>query len=457
MDRSNHRNSNIILCPHCNQMMNAKDKYCKSCGYVVSTKKHVNHQQLHFGQKKLSDAKLKEEVNGEGYHQELTKKIIIIRQILNIIFLFMGIVCFFMILLPIFSNDNLYSYTQIISNNYSFKIPELFKLSQSSNFITIIKSIIEYSKINNNILNPSMMFFIYDFVILIAIISLVSIGILSIVLSIRSLFFYKANIYSKKIVGVVLAISLIMIIVLNCYGFGPFFLTLICSSYLIFLYIGGIISKEKPLIVRQLVHKSICCGIIIFILLVSSIGIVNLNIITGANLYNYTSDTSSNMVASSYMRCRGIFVEFMQFVQCSSGDVTFSKVSFLMNVLCLVFHVVSNFLAIFAFVSLLKSLSMQSIKFPVKRIFISTLSFYAFSVSLIIFNKLVNEVSLNNYIAEIGHGVFEQFSNSKKNELRLAYDVFTLSPSFIIAMLFYLPFSIYAIIAKRICLKKAIY
>ena len=113
MDRSNHRNSNIILCPHCNQMMNAKDKYCKSCGYVVSTKKHVNHQQLHFGQKKLFDAKLKEEVNGEGYHQELTKKIIIIRQILNIIFLFMGIVCFFMILLPIFSNDNLYSYTQV--------------------------------------------------------------------------------------------------------------------------------------------------------------------------------------------------------------------------------------------------------------------------------------------------------------------------------------------------------
>lgn len=459
---NNEKNQQIILCPHCNSLMNAKDQYCKSCGYVIKSS-NEKAQNLHFGRKKLSKAT--NNSDGEEYKQELTKRIVLMRQILNGLFLLIGIICFFMFLLPLFSSNNIYTYVNNVSgegnNLYNFALPECFKLSGHSNLITIIKSIVDYNAIKSPGINVSFMMFVYDYIILDAIVALFVIGVISIIFAIRSIFFYKANIYSKKIVGVTLTISLLMILALDCYGFGPILLAVVSGIYLVVLYIGSVISLEKPFLPRQLIHKSICCALLLTLLLLATFSAANLNVIKGANLYNgstINAIANQDPLNSHIVKCRGLFLELMQFVHTTSGDQTFTSFAVLMNVLCLVFHVLFLCFGTFSFVSLLKSLSRQSIGFPVKRIFVSCLVFFAFSASLVIFNQLVNEVSLNNYITtEIGQINYDQLTNAQKDEIRLACDVFKLRKGFIFVMIMYLPLSIYAFIAKSICLKKTIY
>ena len=94
-----------------------------------------------------------------------------------------------------------------------------------------------------------------------------------------------------------------------------------------------------------------------------------------------------------------------------------------------------------AIVSLLKSLTNQSVRFPLKYIVVSTIAFYLFVASTISFNSLVNDAAHDYYISHLSNGI--DFETPK---------VYTLSASMIISIILNLPVCIYCGIARKICL-----
>mgnify|MGYP003302812268 CR=1 FL=1 len=85
-------------------------------------------------------------------------------------------------------------------------------------------------------------------------------------------------------------------------------------------------------------------------------------------------------------------------------------------------------------------------------IIISTVTFYIFSIVLIMFNQLVNDAAFYSYLQEIG-SVSDTLTGDEIAILKDANRVFMISPRLIIAMVLYLPTCIYSIIARNQCLK----
>lgn len=445
----------IISCPRCKSFVVEGDTCCNSCGYAFANERKKNIvTKLRFGKRKPSVAVNVIDENSVEYKQEQTKRIKVLKIVYNYLFLLIGVMAIFMVVLPIFSKVNVWTQASNMSQTYGFELKDYFKLSNKSNFITIVRILTSFKNESDKILNPSYLMFMYNFLIFILLISVIIIGIFTLIFSLKALIFKIQYVYSKRIVSALLTISLLMIFGLNCYGVGPILLAFLCTSFLVFLYVGGILSGEKVFITRHIIHKSICFVAIMLILFFSSFGLINLNATLGERLYNFAPIAeASTDLAPKYVACKGVFLEIMQFVQCSSGDKGFTNVTFAFNILSLIFHAGYLVLGIIACVSILKSMSKQNLKFPVYKMIVSTIAFYAFSISLIVFNKLVNEAVLNKYINEVGVIRYNALPKEQQNSIRFANYVFTLRPGFIISMIVYLPSCIYAIIARKICLK----
>ncbi len=446
-DKTEEKNNKVIFCPRCHQKMNAKDKYCKSCNYVIRKDHRIQKAKLRFGKEKASEVLMSDDYKQENMMQNYT-----LRKLYYLFYLLVGVLSFFMIFIPLFSSNNIYTSSLEISKMYNYNIDEAFQLKSGSNLITLIRSISLYSKNNSHVLNPSYLLYGYEILVLMVTLIIVALGAVLIILSINGIFTGRLNKFYKRIVGAILAISMLMLFALNCYGVGPILLFIVCIGCLVFLYIGELMSKEKEFVLRHLIHKSVCFVLLIVLLSLSNFGLVNLNVTTGSSLYNFNV-VSTNLVPNN-LTCKGVFLEFIQFIQCSSGDDHFTKVTFTMNILSFVFHAIYLIFTIIACVSLLKSLSKRSIRFPISQIIVSTIAFYAFCGTLIVFNQLVNEASLNSYINNIGLGNYQQLTVIERNNIKEANEIFNLKPGFIISMILYLPVCIYTIIARKICLKK---
>ena len=112
------------------------------------------------------------------------------------------------------------------------------------------------------------------------------------------------------------------------------------------------------------------------------------------------------------------------------------------------------FFIVFAIVDLLKSLSKQNVKFPIHFIIVATIGFYAFASFAIVFNQVVNEAMYQKFVEAMGSESFGSFDKSQIETYRNLNSIFTFKAGMIISMILNLPACIYAVIARRICLKR---
>ena len=94
-------------------------------------------------------------------------------------------------------------------------------------------------------------------------------------------------------------------------------------------------------------------------------------------------------------------------------------------------------------------------RFPIKKIIVSTIAYYAFSVSLLVFNRMVNEASLQDYVNYIGQVAYGKLNSYEVMMVKNNTRVYTFSVTYYISFVLYLPIMVYTIIAKNYCLKKA--
>ena len=448
------KNNKYVICPHCEQKLKKGSKFCSTCGFVLeNSMKKEQSEELYFGREELSTAVKSDEIPDSQYAQKISNTTKVLKSIYTVMFFVIGIFSILMIGLPLFAkSSNIWVYTQHMVESYKVSIPTYFKIDGFSNFFSIIHTILEYLEEPSKVINPTFMMFVYDIIVAVITITIAIIGLLIILFSIVSLLDNKTNASLKRLVGVSLALSMIMIFLLNCYGIAPILVAVSSIGALIILYIGGIISDEKPLLVRHLVNKSITLIVLLVLIVFSSIGLVNVNITLGGNLYQFLPSHNNVTLTPNLEACRGFFLELIQFVQCSSGDELFTQNTSTLNIISSIFHIIYIVFAIFSFVDILKSLSKISIRFPVSMIIVSTITFYIFSITLIVFNHLVNDVAFYNYLQEIG-SVTSELNGDELKALQDANRVFMISPRLIIAMILYLPACIYSVIAKRQCLQ----
>lgn len=448
------KNNKYVICPHCNQKLKKGSTFCSTCGFVLEESTKIEKkEELHFGRAELSTATSSIEIPDSEYAQQITKTTKVLKNIYTIFFFVIGIFSLLMIGLPLFAkNSNVWSYATHMIESYKVSIPEYFKIDGFSNFFSILNAIFKYLEEPSKVVNLSYIMFLYDILVAVITLAIAILGLLIILFSIVSLLDNKSNALLKKLVGAVLALSLIMIFLLNCYGIAPIMVAVSSIATLIILYIGGILSDEKPLLVRHLVNKSVCLIVLLVLIAFSSFGLVNVDLTLGGNLYQFLPVSTNTTLTPNLESCRGLFLEILQFIQCSSGDDIFTKYTSTLNIISCIFHVIYLVFGIFAFVDILKSLSKISIKFPVSMIIISTVTFYIFSIVLIMFNQLVNDAAFYSYLQEIG-SVSDTLTGDEIAILKDANRVFMISPRLIIAMVLYLPTCIYSIIARNQCLK----
>ena len=448
------KNNKYVICPHCEQKLKKGSKFCSTCGFVLeNSMKKDQTEELYFGREEPSVAVKSDEIPDSQYAQKISKTTKVLKNLYTVMYFVIGIFSLLMIGLPLFSkSSNVWSYTTHMVESYKVSIPSYFKIDGFSNFFSILNTIFTYLDEPSKVLNPAFIMFIYDIIVALVTISIAIIGLLIILFSIVSLLDNKSNALLKRLVGISLALSMIMVFLLNCYGIAPILVVLSSISTLIILYIGGILSDEKPLLVRHLINKSVTLIVLLVLIVFSSIGLVNVNITLGGNLYQFLPINNNITLTPNLEACRGLFLELIQFVQCSSGDEIFTKHTSTLNLISCIFHIIYIVFGIFSFVDILKSLSKISIRFPVSMIIVSTITFYIFSFSLIAFNQLVNDAAFYNYLQEIG-SVSNELSGDEIAILKQANRVFMISPRLIIAMFLYLPACIYSVIAKRQCLQ----
>lgn len=453
---SHNRKSKFIQCPRCNEKQKKSLKYCSLCGYEFSKQhKFFSIEKLHFGKKEKTLTTKVEDNTSVEYRQKITKEIAGFKRINNVVFLILGILSMLMIVMPLFTNRNIGNYINEVADVYKFSIYDGIKINESTSFVNLITGIKSYLLLSNKIFNPTFILYVYEVLVSIGIIVLFVCGLILSILAIIGFIKGKQGKNSKKIIGVILSVSSILICGLNCYGLGPIIVTLFGISVLIYLYIGGIISKEKAFIPRHLFHKSLSCILLITLLFLSALGLSEVNISIGSKIYLFQSlSNNGSAITPTIIPCRGVLLEYMQFVHSSSGDDNFKSIVFNISLITFALHAVYLCFTVFAAVSLLKSFSRPSIRFPFKKIVVATIAFYAFCIMFLIFGEIINQVSLDTYIQSIGRYAYEQLSNEAKLGIEKSSRIFKLTSGMSLSMILYLPTCIYTIIARNNCLRK---
>ena len=147
-------------------------------------------------------------------------------------------------------------------------------------------------------------------------------------------------------------------------------------------------------------------------------------------------------------------MEFMMFVQCSSGDEMFSTITFTLCVLSFITHIVYVVFIEVAMVDLIRGLSKQNVRFPSHYIVLATVAFYAFAIFTILFNQIVNDAMHQKFILAVGEDVFAKFDPQTIEETKLYNKVFALRTGMVVSLIATLPVCIYTIIARNYSYKK---
>lgn len=454
---SNKDNINVFsLCPRCNQGMIANTRYCKNCGFDFQSIDNNEDKKLNFGMEVPSSGEVIKEKNKTTYSQKITKPIERFNKINNVLFLLIGILSILMLILPLFSNGNFWSYYERISlgeGHYNFNIDESLKISSITNVISLISPLLKYPQNFDQIIGYSDIMFFYELIVVMLVFAILISGIVLIVVGIKSIFFNYNSRHHRMIIGTILSLSSILVFALNCFGVGPIILSVVCFLTLIYFYISGVLTKEKKFMLKHLIHKSISLSLLLMLLFLTSFELINLNVDIGASLFNsYIREEIPTHIES----CRGLFVEFMQFVQCTGGDDIFVDVTFKLNVACFVLHFAYMIMLVLSYVGLLMSFSKQSMKYPIVKTIVSSVLFYGFALVLIIFNELVNDAVFQQYLS-YNNASLEILSDIEISSLKETYRIFVLKPGMIISMIANLPILVYIAIARNFCLNKTFY
>ena len=387
-----------IVCPRCKQKLISTNQVCINCGYDLSKENKTEEESLSFGLDTETTI-IKVNKNNKEISQVETKPIYITKVIKTILVLLTSLLGICFLIVPLFSTNNVYTYTETISTYYDFNgLDESLKLTNTTCYISLVKNLSTYFLDFNHIIDASFVFSIYEIIILFLV---------AIIVVTSSIVFVKAlinlnlnrNYYYKGSVGLILVVSLLLIFALDCSSVGLYILSLLSIFYLLSIYVFEIITNEKKLVLRNLIHKSISFVLLLTLLIISTNGLTNLDIANGANLYNMEPSRYNEL---GKMSCKGLFLEMIQYIQCTSGDDYFTKISLTINLLCLIFQVIYLTCIVLSLVNILKGLSKQNLRFPIKKIIVSTIAYYAFSISLLVFNRMVNEASLQDYVNYIG-------------------------------------------------------
>lgn len=455
MNQDNKRNS-FCVCPRCQQKTYVDEQFCRNCGFDISTSdEKVVSTTLSFGLKEQVNV-VNDETNELSFTQNETKLMRLFKKFHNIILFVIGSLALMLLFLPLFNDNNIWSFIeQMQEMGYKFNVAEYLSFDKKVTLTELFNPIMTYLSSDEKMINPSLFVFIYEALVLFLSLVIVLLGGLLIALGIRNLV-YKHQIKHYKIsIGIILALSLVLVLVLECLGIGPILLAIFSFLSLVMFYIWDIVSKEKRFVIRHLVHKSIC-AILLFVLLVfSSFGLVNLNAKLGVNLYNFLNyPINGTIEAPLFVSCRGILYEFVQFIQCSSGDDVFTSVTFTFCLLTFIAHFIYIIFIVVSISNLVRSLSKQNVKFPVYSIIVSTIAFYAFAVFSTVFNQVVNDAMFQKFVETVGTEAFEQFSVLEIEASREYNRIFVYKNGMLISMLLNLPVCIYSFIARKICYKK---
>lgn len=452
----NHEKQNhVSFCPRCQARIVANSRYCKNCEFDLESLTQVNDAK-ELGLELNNKMIVKEEKDGQmSYSQPTTKAISINKKINDIILFVVGILAICMCFIPIFSDSNFYTYAlQMKESGYKFEILNFFGIDANTRFYDVISQMVEYAKFDGKHINSSMVMFIYEYIVAAVVTVIIFFGIWLLAISIFNFFSENKKKYDKRIIGIILALTLIMVFGLNCTGIGTIVLTIACFGSLMYFYVSSILTKEKKFFMHHLIHKSICAILLLVLLTISSFGLCNLNVNLGTNLYNFLEyPTSGEIAEPSIFYCKGLFYEFMQFVQRSSGDDVYTIVAFIINVFSFVSHSLYIVFTVVAIALLFKSLSKQNVKFPVVAITAATVAFYAFAIFAMTFNQIVNEAMYQKYVLAVGEGNLPGFNILQVDQAREFNKVFRFRGGMIASMILMLPCCIYSFVARNICLE----
>lgn len=444
-------NNKSIVCPRCKQNLISSNQVCINCGYDLSKENKAEEETLSFGIDTETTI-IKINKNDKEISQIETKSIYVTKIIKTVLALLTSLLGICFLLVPLFSTDNVYTYTETISNYYDFSgIDDNLKLTNTTCYISLVKNLATYFLNFNHIIDASFVFSIYEIFILLLVAIIVITSSIVFVKALINLNLNK-NYYYKNSVGLILVASLLLIFALDCSSLGLYILSLLSVFYLLSIYAFEIITNEKKFILRNLIHKSISFVALLSLLIISTTGLTILDIANGANLYNMEPARYSEL---GKMNCKGLFLEMIQYIQCTSGDDYFTKISLTINFLCLFFQVIYLACIVLSLANILKGFSKQNLRFPIKKIIVSTIAYYAFSVSLLVFNRMVNEASLQDYVNYIGQVAYGKLNSYEVMMVKNNTRVYTFSVTYYISFVLYLPIMVYTIIAKNYCLKKA--
>lgn len=455
MEQKNYSNVSINLCPRCQQKLIGDTRICTNCGYDLDSS-NKTEAILSFG---LKDAvKVTSDETAEiSYSQKETPLIRNIKHLQNIFLFVVSIIGILMMIFPLFNYNNVWAFiTKMQESGYKFEVLEFLKINKYTTFFRLFSNVTQYLSVEEKILNPSQVLFFYELSVLIIVFTIIVLSVWLLVIAFLNSYHKKLNPrFYKSIIGVNMALSLVLVFTLNCLGFGPIFLSVLSFFGLVFFYVADIISKERRFVGRHLVYKSICFVLLFALLFMSSFGLVELNVDLGVNLFNFKPYPARNELdVPNMFSCQGLFLEFMMFVQCSSGDDVFTTVTFSLCLLSFITHIAYIIFIELAMVDLLRGLSKQNVKFPAHFIILSTVAFYAFAAFTILFNQIVNDAMYQKFVIAIGQDVYSKFDQQTIDQTKIYNKVFALKPGMTTSMILSLPVCIYSIIARNLSYKK---
>ena len=448
--------STFCVCPRCHQKTYKDEQFCRNCGFDISSKEEKTVKtSLSFGLKDEIDV-INDQTTELSFTQKQTKMMKFFQKLQDIAIVVIGVLSMMMIFMPIFSGNNMWSFIkQALESGYKFQVFEFLSFNENDNMLSLIKPLSEYVKIQDKMINPSLFVFLYELIVFVLSLLIVLLGAVLLFIGVKNLVFKHGFKYYKILISIVMAFSLVLIFVLGCFGIGPIILSIFSFLTLILFYVSDIVSKEKRFVLRHLIHKSICAILLFLLLSFSSFGLVKLNAELGVNLYSFAPyPVSGDISAPIYFSCKGIFYEFMQFIQCSSGDDMFTSISFAFCLLTFIAHFLYITFIVIAICNLIRGLSKQNLRFPVVFVVASTVAFYAFATFSIIFNQFINDAMYQKFVGAIGAEIVEQYTNAQMESSRLYNRIFIFKKGMIISLILNLPVCIYSIIASSICYKK---
>jgi len=436
--------SKIATCPRCGQKLIKDNKICPNCGFNIEKEEADNTEVLSFGLNTASIVVNDVTDNGSEFKQVETLKIKKYKFIVNIILLLVGIFGICMMFLPIFGSGNFWENLETVSNLYGIGKDNRLSFDSSTNLISLISNLGNFQFLFARVFKPLYLMYFYEAIIVLAIIIIVCISVFILAIAIRNIFFKADMVNYRTLLEVVMLLDLFIIFALNCFGIGPIILACLCITCFIMFYVCGVVSKEKKFFPHILLHKSLTFVALLVLLFISNFGLVRLNVTLGANLYNGEDISTITELQETFI-CRGLFYEFATFIQCSSKVTTFSSITYIANTFTLLFHLAYIVLIIIAIGELLKSLSKQSVRFPIGFIIASTIAFYVFSLASFTLIQTIDDVFYSKYLET------KTILDLLKVE---SYSVFFLRGGMIGSLVLFAPICAYSIVASRICLNK---